>query len=245
MAELEATSAFLSTATDVIISGTSAGGLTAYLHSSYIKSQLQVPSAKLVALPDAGFFLDANAYNTDVTEWGNSITAATAPDLWNSTLRGNLATCLSELGPAGSSWMCYFAQWAYAYIDVPVFVIQSMYDPIQYMGILRLGCDLPNNNCNAQQTAAAQAYHLDILANVTMAQAPYGSRDGYFLTSCYQHEESCRAWDWYGITINGGTMNTSFYTWYHNGGGVPGTRQVDVAWPGDNTCVGNVMHGAC
>ena len=33
--------------------------------------------------------------------------------------------------------------------------------------------------------------------------APFAARDAGFLTACYQHEESCRARDWYGITIGG------------------------------------------
>jgi hypothetical protein len=38
----------------VVISGTSAGGLSTYLQSSYINTQLRAPGARLVAVPDAG-----------------------------------------------------------------------------------------------------------------------------------------------------------------------------------------------
>lgn len=67
-------------------------------------------------------------------------------------------------------------------------------------------------------------------------------RDGHFLTSCYQHEESCRPADWYGITINGYTPNTAFASWYNRGAG---GRETDVAWPGDDSCAKNYDHGAC
>ena len=40
---------------------------------------------------------------------------------------------------------------------------------------------------------------------ILMAQARVGHRDGHFLTSCNQHEQSCQHHDWFGITINGST----------------------------------------
>jgi hypothetical protein len=48
--ELEAQHQFLSTATEVIISGTSAGGMSTLMQSSFIRSQLTAPGAKLVAV---------------------------------------------------------------------------------------------------------------------------------------------------------------------------------------------------
>ena len=55
LVELERLYKFRSTATEVVVSGTSAGGLSAHLHSSFIADQLMT-SARLVAAPDAGFW---------------------------------------------------------------------------------------------------------------------------------------------------------------------------------------------
>ena len=79
--------------------------------------------------------------------------------------------------------------------------------------------------------------------NITQAQAKFGGRDGHFLTACNQHEESCRQFDWWGITINGQTMNSTFYNWYT--GATAGTSAADVPWPGDHTCTNGVLHGDC
>ena len=46
--DLEADYGFLTTATEVVVSGTSAGGMSTYMHSSYIASQLKAPGARLV-----------------------------------------------------------------------------------------------------------------------------------------------------------------------------------------------------
>ena len=62
LAELDATAGFLSAATEVIVSGTSAGGLATYLHASYFASRL-APGTKVVAVPDAGFFFDHETFN--------------------------------------------------------------------------------------------------------------------------------------------------------------------------------------
>jgi hypothetical protein len=76
--ELERQHQFLSTATEVIISGTSAGGMSTYMHSSFIKSQLQLPHARLVAVPDAGWWWDHAAYGTKdgARPWVDSIKAS-------------------------------------------------------------------------------------------------------------------------------------------------------------------------
>jgi len=48
----------LGDATDVIITGQSAGGLATYNWANYIKTNIVKPSAKIVAAPDSGIFLD-------------------------------------------------------------------------------------------------------------------------------------------------------------------------------------------
>jgi hypothetical protein len=44
----------MKSATDVILSGTSAGGMATYTHAELFRALL--PSAKMVAIPDAGFW---------------------------------------------------------------------------------------------------------------------------------------------------------------------------------------------
>jgi len=55
----------LDRASDAIISGSSAGGLTVYLHIDEIAGIIKHrSSARVVGIPDAGFFLDVPAYGT-------------------------------------------------------------------------------------------------------------------------------------------------------------------------------------
>lgn len=242
--ELERLYNFLSTATEVIVSGTSAGGLSARLHSSYIKSQLQVQGVKIIAAPDASWWWDSpNIKGLTPSIWLSSITPALT--LWNATLRGSGAQCLEELTPVGNASHCFTLPYMHAYSDVPFYHIQSMYDTAN-LGICGgLNCNLVAGQCTEAEESFIQTFHVLMAESLLSAEAKFGDRDGHYLTSCYQHEQSCRGFDWFGI--NAGTSTTlekGFAAFYKNGGSDPESRIVDAPWPNDYSCtVGD--HGAC
>lgn len=130
--ELERLYGFTSNATEVIVSGTSAGGLSTYLHADYVKAQLTAPGgARVVAVPDAGFFLSHAFYGTNGDyKWYNEVAAAIGPGLWNSTFVGAGAACWAAESPAGNGARCFFPQWLYKYMSGVdgVFILQSTYD---------------------------------------------------------------------------------------------------------------------
>ena len=241
LAELEATAGFLSTATEVIVSGTSAGGLATYLHASYVASRL-TSGGSTVAVPDAGFFFDHETYGKPgVHQWLDSITAAIAPSLWNATLLGPLAGCLSA-PPSAQRARCFLPEGSFKWQTVKFFIVNSLYDPANLGIVYGLNCNL-YTSCSPAELAAVHAYAVDLQSSILATINP--SRDSYYLTSCYQHEESCRARDWFGITIGGQTMNSTFTAWYESGASAA-SRRVDVAWPGDSSCAAQgFTHGAC
>jgi hypothetical protein len=50
----------------------------------------------------------------------------------------------------------------------------------------------------------------------------------------------------YGITIDGKTMNSTFYSWYTNGADSVDASAIDAPWPLDKTCsYTKGPHGAC
>ena len=244
---LEQINNFLTKSSEVIVSGTSAGGLSTYFHTGYIKSRLP-SSARVVAMPDAGFFLDVAYYGTNNDHvWYNQVAAAIVDTLWNATLRGNAQQCLGQLGPKGLLAQCYFVQYLYPYLNDNdgIFVMQSTYDTANLGICYGMNCNL-YTNCNSNETQAIQNYHTLLQSSVLTAQTNFPNRGGHFLTSCYQHEESCRARDWYGIIINNQNANTTFYNWYTYGTNNANSNRIDVPWPGDNTCAPQgFVHGAC
>lgn len=213
--ELERLYGFLSTATEVIVSGTSAGGHSTYMHSSFIKSQLKVPTARLVAAPDAGFWWSTRSYS-DPTKHPFLDMITRAMPMWNGTLRGGSGDCLAS-PPYGNRNLCFVQpfNYPYAFKDVPAFLIQSLVDPANLGICYDMPCQLNGGtpgSCSTEEVAAIIEYSHTLKANITAAQATFGSRDGHFFTSCYFHEQTCRAFDWFGVKINGQTMNSTFYS---------------------------------
>ena len=242
LASLDAEAGLLTNATRVIVSGTSAGGLTAILHTDYVASRAPA-AAHVVSLPDAGFFLDGQDV-TGAYSYRRQWQSAVGPSFWNATVRGTHAGCLAAVSPV-DAWQCFFSQYVYPYVKSPTFVVQSAYDSYQMGAILHESCNLAvQGNCNPTQVAQIATYSSVLRNNVTSAVAATGARDGYFVTSCWQHEETCQWIDWAGITI-GSTMQTVFIEWL-NGGPVDDSRRVDGTFGSDPTCAPQgVVHGSC
>jgi len=99
----------LATANDVILTGGSAGGLTAYLQADHFAARLAAaaspnPAMKFAALGDAGFFLDHLAWD------GRDVSRAEfsyAFNMWNSSTGVNDACIAAN---TAEPWKCIFAQ---------------------------------------------------------------------------------------------------------------------------------------
>ncbi len=241
LAELEAEHGFLSTATEVVVSGTSAGGLSTHLHAPTIAAALRVPTARVVAVPDAGWWWDSPAYGDPVARpWVDMLTPALP--FWNATLTSTDGrACLAA--NAAAPVRCYTQPYLSAFTSTPTFHVQSLYDTYNLDYCFRFPCAL-GTSCNASEVAAAHDFRDRMEASIVGAEAAHGQRDGHALTACYQHEESCRAADWFGITIGGQTLEQTFAAWYARGGADPGAKRADGRWPSDASCA-NITHGAC
>lgn len=137
----------LDTATAVVLSGHSAGGLATYLHADGVRALLPPSLPSYRAMPDAGFFLDL----PDVTGelyFGTGMRATWA--VANATGHLN-AQCVAGHTVATD---CLFPQHFAPYIKTPLHVIQSQYDSAQLSMILRLPCSPPKGTCNASMLAA-------------------------------------------------------------------------------------------
>ena len=236
LAELEVRYGFASNSSEVLVSGTSAGGLAVFLQASTIKAAVR-PSARVVAVPDSGMFSDVPAYGTSVRMMYDAYKAAIAPAFWNVSLRGGPSRCLAMHGAH-----CFFAHNVYPYLDDidGVFVVQSSTDAANMQDFLNLSCSLAAPAppypavCSPAQSAAVQALARGVESQLAAARAPFAARDGYFLNSCFQHGASCRSADWFDIRIGGRSANDTLWSWYAGARG-PTTAQ-DAPWPSDSTC---------
>jgi len=191
----------LTTASSLLISGSSAGALAVYLHADYIADTLREvnPSVSVLALPEVGWFVDGDSIwpvgpvidverpvfrhvmtevLTRIADFAN-ITGG-APEQVN-------AACVAAT-PAELRWRCFSApQHMLPHIRTPVFVVNSMHDQWQAQHILAPDLDTevsvtsyppfrpcikaPLAGCNATQALQWTAYADQFLASLESARA--------------------------------------------------------------------------
>jgi hypothetical protein len=120
----------LADAAELLVSGSSAGGLTTLLHIDVIAERAREVNAniRVSAVPEVGFFVDAASIwggerlytevYTRIADFGN-ISAGT-PDQVN-------ADCVAA-NPGPNRWRCFMAQYTYPHIKTPVMIVNSKYD---------------------------------------------------------------------------------------------------------------------
>ena len=225
----------LGTATDVILSGGSAGATSTYLALDFVPS-LFSSNVRLVGAPDAGFFLDA--YNVAQNSMWYRTCFQAADPLWNSTGSNSLnSNCLKMY--SNETWKCFLQQYNAINIETPYIILNSAYDMWQILNDLQLGC-VPSMNgqpvagiqpCNTTQMETYQNYRTSQLQAVAPALSVPST--GAFIDSCFVHETNvdycssqslpnCIGWNIYNVSIPNPIVQTSvnmdetFYTWYNS-----------------------------
>ena len=199
------------TATDVIITGTSSGGFAVITHATSLRARLPA-SATVVSVPDAGVALD-HPTMAGIDVFPSMVREAVGANLWNATVDGLDAACLAHYGST-DAWRCVFGQYLLPFATMPTFVIHSQYDVASMNLVLQPGCSLAvPGQCDSQQVAAIQSFRAQLLGNITTLLNATAS-GGYFLHSCWQHESSCRWADYTEIRIGGVSMMEAVTAWY-------------------------------
>jgi len=180
----------LNSASDVVISGCSAGGLATYLHVDWWRSLLP-GSTRVVGMPDSGFFLDFEGpprYHT-LMIWTFT---------WMNATDGVNQECIKKYSTTGNTWNCFFAQHTSPFIKTPIFPLQSEYDSWQ------VGNDLGSSDPSQVNTYGT------LLTNLVKTQVlDTNPQNSVFLDSCYHH-----CGDWNTIKIGGLTQAQAFKEWY-------------------------------
>jgi hypothetical protein len=216
----------LTAARDVLVSGCSAGGLSAILHVDRIRAF--VPAARRVAsVPDSGFFLNATNVG-GAFEYGAQM--ASGWRLHNATGGANLR-CVAARGDTAD---CAMAPYVLPHVRAPVFLLNSIYDQWQMGNVVGDGVpqassfqskcvDHGPRQCNATELAVANAFRTQLTAD---ALGGLKKTDGFALESCWTH---CQMWSdfvWSTYAINGHLVRDVVAKWWAqlNGGGVPSVQ---------------------
>jgi hypothetical protein len=184
----------LSSATDVVITGGSAGALSTFLHADEWRAELP-RTATVVAVPDSGFFRDwtkpsgpkSNASYHSIMAWVATRMNASLP-----------AACVGA-NPADPT-RCIFAEHVAPTLATPFFPLQSRYDAYQIVAEL-----------GSQNPAEVNAYGTELATVLIEQLITAHPTAGVFLDSCYHHTRY-----WGNITIDGDVAAQALESWYRS-----------------------------
>lgn len=204
----------LAAASEVVITGCSAGGLSTYAHADTWAAAL--PKARVVAMPDSGFFLNYNATHVLANE---TFPARMRWTFQNANVSGGgllSPKCLAA--HPGAEWLCMFAENLAPTLKTPTFALQSVFDSYQVAAIL---------HASVNDTAAVNAYGALLRAKVHEALLAASPKHGAALDACFHH---CGSASWTGIAFAGididHTQGEAFAAWYGGGAACEGSPSV-------------------
>jgi len=207
-------------ATDVVISGCSAGGLATFLHCDYWAKAIGLATdgaAKVACMPDSGFFLDED----HGPRYGSNMRNVFR--FQGSSAEGLNAACVAAHRSSGDPEKCIFAQWSSAHIETPTFPLQSEYDTWQQSNVAGGGIDMNDFGKN-----------LTALVKSQLLSRP---QHGIFLESCSHH---CGSWN--GPIVDGTTSSVALEEWYNKGSAAlnnKGFFYQGKAYPCKSCCTGS------
>eukprot|EP00438_Fugacium_kawagutii_P030089 Skav228178 [mRNA] locus=scaffold3933:167264:168451:+ [translate_table: standard] len=199
----------LKDASDLMVSGGSAGGLATFLHADQWCDTLHTvnPSAKCVALPDSGFFIDYQDPSVTCQPESPGLLGETANGNYHCGLKwtywmqnataGVDSKCIAA--HPGEEWTCMFAEHAAVHIQTPLFALQSQYDAWQTAHVQGPG--------GAQKTRVLGKNITQRLLTDLLGKNP---KSGAFLDSCWHH-----GGEWNRIRIDGDLVSTAILKWYN------------------------------
>eukprot|EP01084_Bolivina_argentea_P061931 113211_1 len=166
----------LDKASDVYITGGSAGGLTVWQAANYIRETYVAKNANYLVMPDSGYFLKWEGYGKYITGWK-----------WNyeneniiSTLNITQHECINKYKDDMSN--CVFAQTIAPYVKYKLFAMQSRTDSWQ------LNHELGNTKNDTMVNGYAYNFTLSFMEQFINTNKP--NHVGY-LDTCYHH---CLQW---------------------------------------------------
>ncbi len=199
----------LDQATDVLVSGGSAGGVATYMQADYISSKLQPAVVK--AAPTSGFFPVVPDYRGG-TEFLDAFLAGIGYNNASGGLEGN--PCAEVMEPAGR---CLFTNNSYNYMQTRVFPINSALDLYSLENIWQ--GDLPCaesefKDCTDQQIGDLEGWRDMFMDTISSADAFVKDGNGAFIETCFEHcaAEEAAAFD--GMVIDKVALKDAIWAWW-------------------------------
>lgn len=196
----------LGAATEVILTGASAGGIGAWINTNALITSFVPAGCRVTVAPIAGMYFFAYPYDSvnhtestlvDFREaaWPNNTA------LWGSYIDG---ACAAGLG--ARSYACMLSNYSFPFIKASAFITEAQTDQVQ----LEAHDWLPGPD---HQDAPERAYMAAWRDNMTQALAQTAPAAGFFFPACYIHTGFSTA----GPLIGGESYLAAFSRWYFGG----------------------------
>jgi len=194
-------------ATQVLLSGSSAGGIGTFVHANGLFDLL--PNALVKAEPQGGWFFPNVTYYAN---WKNGTFVQLPDPTINALWDGYLDPACVKDHPGNLSSLCGTIDVAYSYVRAPLFVSENKFDTNQIY--TQLGC--PQNGPDTNNYLAY--FGKGMRASVQkVLDSP--KKDGIFLMSCAEHTSNT------GLNsptqVQGRTQRSSIIDWFFNGNSAP------------------------
>jgi len=203
----------LSQATEMMVTGGSAGGLSTFLHADRISNTLKarIKNVQVRAAPVVGYFLDhdnevKSAQN--YTAWMKYI--YTMQNLTSTPDGGLMSACTDYYSKTGDEFKCFMSPHAQAFVQTPYFMLNSKYDAWQMNNILQSKCaGHATIICNATQQHDVLTYGQDFMDQFSNVPIARSGQNGAFITSCI-----CHGCPWGNLILQGKTTYQALAEWY-------------------------------
>ena len=239
-------------ASEVILTGGSAGGMSVFLHADFIRDGLGLrSSAAFGAVPLSGFFLDrVNVYGEPIFQ----MQARGMYQLANSSA-GLPRNCVSERPLDVAS--CIFPENVYNSIDSPIFVVDSTLDAYQipcilgrngtaqtwanstcgsaagYQNCTKIWGDRPlNAHCSRDQMYTLIEYQGSFMRKISTKRTFGKLNTGAFLYQCFTHVAANYP-SWNQFILEGLSMQQAVTKWWNgvrDGGNHEALVYTDAIW---------------
>lgn len=215
-------------ASEIILSGSSAGALSAMVHSDYIRTRVRrLSNASVRVLADAGFFLDEPSFDGDKTM--RHIFQQTYT-LHNSSAGLN-HKCL-QAQKRKRKYRCFFPQYSLPFVTTPVFLVNSLYDSWQIGSLSNISCICDFDTCSSAEKSFIEKFRKKTLRAL---RSVFDSKEtAVFADACLVHSQ-CPVNDfWSKVQVGNVTIAQAFVNWYH--GEVEDRFKIDDPYPSNLTC---------
>ena len=213
------------TATNIVVSGTSAGGVGTVNNVDYFAAA--VPAALTVGYPQAGWFTVGQTY----PQWleapcKGSATCTVPRPYYDSLFFGPIVTVFRPVyNPACyqhyvvalkqpiNVTLCISVPILYNYIKSPIFVLENKFDSYQLNNFNQLPSPTTANHNTVLNYFSY--FGTQMIRSITADVASKGNHtDGYFVPACFQHPTYPTSTATYNGTINGQMAYSVFRGWY-------------------------------